>query len=611
VSHHIEMHCPHCGHELRVRDEFVGHWVTCRYCKNPFEVRAAVETAAAVGASGSERGGGTVAETAASKDNCDGPCGVGIPGYQTLGLIRNGSMGRVFKAKQTSVDRVVAVKVLHEDLAHRVEYAQRFRREAAVAARVGHTNIVHVLDAGMLGDCPYLVMEYAEGDTVQDRLDAQGAFDEASAVPIALALAEALAHVHRHGVIHRDVKPANVILTTDGGVKLIDFGLARPIADEDWATAEAGNAIGTPEYISPEQTRGQSDLDPRSDLYALGATLYQMVTGRVPYGGSSRDVLRQHADPKSRPVPPGELNAGLSEGLVAVINRMMAKNREDRPRNAEELIADLCALERRDRVVPVENGSVHADGFSGAADSQVPHGESDGTTIVEEKPAEVSQEELVQPVASHDGNGQANPNALFERAGEWARQGAYDRAVSDLTEALRLEPGRARVFRTRADVLSVLKEDDRAIADYTEVLRIDPSDAVCHVRRGFLYQRVGDFVRARVDLYAAVGLNPDLPSAQNRLAWLLATCPDPLQRDGKSAVAAATRACELSDWNDPNRVDTLAAAHAESGDFLAAVAWQQKALTLLKEGSPLREPYLERLKLYTDQTPYREGSGSR
>ena len=116
-------------------------------------------------------------------------------------------------------------------------------------------------------------------------------------------MAEALDHVHRRGLIHRDVKPANLILTTEGGVKLIDFGLARPVSDEAWAAAEAGNAIGTPEYISPEQTRGQSDLDARSDFYSLGATLYHLVTGRAPYAGTSLEILRQHADPRARPVP--------------------------------------------------------------------------------------------------------------------------------------------------------------------------------------------------------------------------------------------------------------------------------------------------------------------
>ncbi len=267
--------------------------------------------------------------------------GPAIAGYEILGLIRNGSMGRVFKARQLSVDRVVAIKVLHQDLASIREYLERFRREATFAARFGHTNIAHLLDSGEAEGCPYLVMEYCDGETAQDRLDTRGAFIEGTAVAVTLEVAEALDHVHRRGMIHRDVKPNNVILTAEGGVKLIDFGLARPLCDEDWAAAEAGNAIGTPEYISPEQTRGQADLDPRSDYYSLGATLYHMVTGRVPFTGSSQDQIRQHADMRTIPVAANRVNPTLSAGVAAVIAKLMAKNREARYRRPNDLTDDL------------------------------------------------------------------------------------------------------------------------------------------------------------------------------------------------------------------------------------------------------------------------------
>jgi serine/threonine-protein kinase len=189
-------------------------------------------------------------------------------------------------------------------------------------------------------------MEYADGETVQERIDARGPFGEATAVGVALAVAEALGHIHRHGLIHRDLKPANIILTRDGGVKLIDFGLARPVDDAGWAVAEAGNAIGTPESISPEQTRGQVDVDVRGDIYGLGAILYHMVTGRPAYSGTTHEVIRQHADPRAAPVPPREISPSLSAGLAAVIARMMAKNREDRYRDPDELVADLDRLRR-------------------------------------------------------------------------------------------------------------------------------------------------------------------------------------------------------------------------------------------------------------------------
>ncbi len=160
-----------------------------------------------------------------------------------------------------------------------------------------------------------------------------------------MAVAEALKHAHQRGLIHRDIKPENVILTKDGGVKLADLGLARLTADEKWAMSEAGMAIGTPYYISPEQVRGQVDVDIRADIYSLGATLYHMVTGRVPYGGDTpSEVMRKHVDKNITFVPPDHINTKLSSRLGMVVETMMAKNRENRYRNPDDLILDLKCL---------------------------------------------------------------------------------------------------------------------------------------------------------------------------------------------------------------------------------------------------------------------------
>ena len=206
-----------------------------------------------------------------------------IPGYQIIERLGKGSMGLVFKARQTSVDRIVAVKVLLDTLAQNKEFIKRFEREAKIAAKLQHNNIVNAIDAGEVEGHHYFVMEYVEGATIKDELDKSKVFDEKVALKIVIAVAEAMKHAHERGLIHRDIKPENVILTKDGNVKLADLGLARLTADEKWAMAEAGMAIGTPYYISPEQVRGQVDVDIRSDIYSLGATLYHMVTGRVPY----------------------------------------------------------------------------------------------------------------------------------------------------------------------------------------------------------------------------------------------------------------------------------------------------------------------------------------
>jgi len=304
-----------------------------------------------------------------------------IPGYQVIEKLGKGSMGVVYKARQTSVDRIVAVKILLDALAQNKEFIKRFDREAKIAAKLSHNNVVNAIDAGEVNGLHYFVMEYVEGSTIKDTLDKNEIFEEKMALRIVMAVAEALAHAHQRGLIHRDIKPENVILTKDGNVKLADLGLARLTADEKWAMSEAGMAIGTPYYISPEQVRGQVDVDIRADIYSLGATLYHMVTGQVPYGGdTAQDVMRKHVDKNAPFIPPDHLNTKLSSGLGVVVETMMAKNRENRYRNPEDLILDLkCLLQgespmiagqKPDDLATLAEGDVE-DGTRGISEAQL------------------------------------------------------------------------------------------------------------------------------------------------------------------------------------------------------------------------------------------------
>jgi eukaryotic-like serine/threonine-protein kinase len=270
-----------------------------------------------------------------------------IPGYQMLQKLGKGSMGVVYKAKQQSVDRVVAIKILLEPLAQNKEFIKRFEREAMIAAKLSHNNVVNAIDAGVIDGHYYFVMEYVEGPTIKDFLDKNKTFDEKEALRITLAIAEALKHAAQRGLIHRDIKPENVILTKEGEVKLADLGLARLTDDDKWVLSEAGMAIGTPYYISPEQVRGQTNIDVRADIYSLGATLYHMVTGKVPYSGETpNEVMRKHVDPNVALVPPDHLNSRLSGGLGMVVETMMSKNREHRYQTPDDLILDIKCLQR-------------------------------------------------------------------------------------------------------------------------------------------------------------------------------------------------------------------------------------------------------------------------
>jgi len=266
-----------------------------------------------------------------------------IPGYKVLGKIGAGAMAFVYKARQLSLNRLVAIKVLPKRFSQDPEYVQRFYKEGQAAGKLNHPNIVQAIDVGEAGGYHYFVMEFVEGKTISDDIVAGNLYPEKEAIEIIIQVAHALAHAHGHGLIHRDVKPKNIMINKDGVVKLADMGLARETTDIETAQSEAGKAYGTPYYIAPEQIRGKIDIDGRADIYGLGATLYHMLTGQVPFmAEDSSDVMRKHL--REKLVPPDHINTSLSGGVSEVIEIMMAKRKEDRYNNVEELLLDLEAL---------------------------------------------------------------------------------------------------------------------------------------------------------------------------------------------------------------------------------------------------------------------------
>jgi len=266
-----------------------------------------------------------------------------IPGFQILGKLGAGAMATVFKARQLSLDRIVAVKVLPRRMSDNREFVERFYKEGRAAAQLNHNNIVQAIDVGEAGGYHYFVMEYVEGHTVYDELAKGKAFNEDEALRIVVQIARALQHAHERGFIHRDVKPKNIIITPDGVAKLADMGLAREATDVQTAMAEAGRAYGTPYYIAPEQIRGEVDIDFRSDIYSLGATFYHMVTGRVPYDGPTPSAV-MHKHLKEPLIPPDHINTQLSAGIGELVEVMMAKRRQERYQNTQDLLLDLEAV---------------------------------------------------------------------------------------------------------------------------------------------------------------------------------------------------------------------------------------------------------------------------
>jgi serine/threonine protein kinase len=257
--------------------------------------------------------------------------------YELGGLLGAGGMAEVYEGHDRLLARRVAVKILLAQYAHDPAFLARFRREAQAAASLSHPNIVGVYDTGSEADTWFIVMEYVDGRTLKDIIRAEGALYWARAAEVAADVAGALAVAHARGIVHRDVKPGNVMLTTEGKVKVMDFGIARASAVPSITQTSA--VVGTAQYIAPEQAQGL-EVDARSDVYALGCCLYEMVTGQVPFTGPT-PVAIAYRHVREDPTPPRALNPDVPVPLEQVCLKAMAKRPEDRYQTAVEMQRDL------------------------------------------------------------------------------------------------------------------------------------------------------------------------------------------------------------------------------------------------------------------------------
>ncbi|MFS8100382.1 Stk1 family PASTA domain-containing Ser/Thr kinase [Lentzea alba] len=262
---------------------------------------------------------------------------------ETLGY---GGMSEVHKGRDVRLGRDVAIKVLRADLARDTQFQERFRREAQNSAALNHPAIVAVYDTGETqteyGPLPYIVMEFVDGRTLRDIVKTQGPLSGKRAMEVMADVSAALDFSHRHGIVHRDVKPANVMITKSGAVKVMDFGIARAIHDGQAAVTQTAAVIGTAQYLSPEQARGES-VDARSDVYAAGCVLFELLTGEPPFTGDSPvAVAYQHVreDPKA----PSQLNPKVSPQLDAIVLKAMSKGPANRYQSAAEMRADLVRV---------------------------------------------------------------------------------------------------------------------------------------------------------------------------------------------------------------------------------------------------------------------------
>ncbi len=280
--------------------------------------------------------------------------------YELGEVIGYGGMAEVHRARDIRLGREVAIKVLRRDFARDATFQVRFRREAQASASLNHPAIVAVFDtgedSGPNGPMPFIVMEYVEGQTLRDILKADGPLPTARAIAVCADICSALDFSHRNGIVHRDVKPGNVMISPNGAVKVMDFGIARAVSDSSATMTSTAAVIGTAQYLSPEQARGES-VDARSDVYSCGCLMYELITGSPPFTGDSPvAVAYQHV--REDPIPPSTLNPSIPPALDAIVLKAMAKNPANRYQSAAEMRADLV---RAQEGQPVEATPLMSD----------------------------------------------------------------------------------------------------------------------------------------------------------------------------------------------------------------------------------------------------------
>lgn len=261
-----------------------------------------------------------------------------FPGYKVTHKIGQGGSGAVFLAKDIRLDRDIAIKTLIPDLEHNEDAVERFFNEARQVARMRHNNIVRGLDVGRSGKYFFFVMEYIRGESVADKLSRLhgGRLREIDTIKIVLDIADALQYIFENGLVHRDIKPGNIILANSGEIKLCDFGVAKEVAYE----SQESFVMGSPSYVSPEAAAGDPNIDIRADLYSLGCTWYHMLLSRPPFIGESAPViLRKHIS--DDPVNPTEVDLRITPATGQLLMWLLEKDRDRRPRNPQQFIAKM------------------------------------------------------------------------------------------------------------------------------------------------------------------------------------------------------------------------------------------------------------------------------
>jgi len=448
--------------------------------------------------------------------------GENVGAYRIAKQLGQGGMATVFKAYHPALDRYVAIKVMHPAFTGDPNFLARFQREARIVAKLDHPHIIPIYDFAEHRGHPYLVMRFIEGETLKARME-RGPLEIHEVLHITQAVGEALTYAHQQGVLHRDIKPSNILLTPDGGVYLTDFGLAR-MAEAGESTLSRDMMLGTPQYISPEQAKGLTELDARTDIYSLGVVLYEALVGQPPFTADTPyAIIHDHI---FTPLPlPRELNADLPESVERVLLKALAKEPEDRFQSVEELVNGIEAA-LQPFIVPPPSLET-----SVAPPSTAPPPPETPETIVTPPPITPMPVEAAEVVAETDKDEAPREKRRKRRLWPWAVAAA---AVLSVVVILGLGlmanrrrqpgppsgPGQVEQLMEDAQIALEERDLDRALELYRQAAAADPNLISTYVEASDLLIQAGETDAAIEILLMGLDANPDDPDLHRRLAGI-------------------------------------------------------------------------------------------
>lgn len=484
--------------------------------------------------------------------------------FETVSLLGEGGMGRVFEVRDRELDSHFAIKVLVDSLTKDRTALARFVQEAKSISKLNHPNIIGVYENGTThSGAPYLVMDRLEGKTLGQFLKDEGSFEASRAISIFLQIAEALAHAHKTGIIHRDVKPSNVMLCrTESGletVKVLDFGIAKvmPMADTAATLTQTGEVFGSPMYMSPEQCEGH-DLDQRSDIYSFGCLMFEALTGKAPFAGENPFKVMlsqvQKEPPSMRQV---KSDIVLPRGLESVIRRCLAKDPADRYQSMEVLIKDLHLLEQ---------------GFEPKVTTALRGRNNLRVVTAICLGALMAVTMILIGFLTNQAIHRPNQTTIVAPEGKPERIELYQgKNLSQWSAAIEKSPLDKKLFYARGRLHQLRDERNDAIADYTRALEIDPGYAQARRTRALLYSLVADYAKGQADADRLIKDDPDWPDGYE-VRGFVESAAEELEK----AAADVRKSIALA-GGDPNNRSFVAGQHYHLADILNSLGQLEQA----------------------------------